>query len=354
MKTVVKHMNVKYVCYVLILSTLMVTGCKKQEVAKEGWKGAPAIITKSGSCQSSGIAPSANWLPGTTVLDSIYVTDPALGSRYRYFRVHIPSGYSVANHYPLVYMFHGKGQTSLRMVNKTTWNQEADLNNFIVVYPDAIASPAGVTRWKTINAATGPVAMEDDVYFFRRLNDTIGERLNVYCDSVYACGFSQGNNFIKQRLRVEANDLLAAMCGSGSIGDLDGVYVPLNGTHRPFFEVCGTIDGPALDHCSNLGVVLSNLHMLPANIDAEPCIIDRIDSLRLGMELDNIRTEVSGTHANGRGYSELIYNTSLVGQTVEYKFRMVENLSHKTPSTNNSFNPDYYSKFWTWLSQYCL
>ncbi len=355
-----KNLIIKITLLSLFSIVLLLSSCSEDNLVQNTTNN---IQTRTNPCLSNANNPLINYTPGSVVVNTLSITDPNTGLlTNRQFGIYVPSTFNVEEYYPLVYMFHGKGQTAQRMVTKTTWRELAEAHGLIIAYPQALVhtliSSGPKTRWNTLNVesqAPPGVIFEDDVFFFREMNTSIGETLPIYCDSIYSCGFSNGNTFNKQRLRVEASDIVAALCGAGNIGDTQGAYLPLNSIHRPYFEVCGTTDNNIVDYCVDAGDSIIELPLDPAVIDTTYCMTHRMDSLRLGMELDTVKTVVQGMHANGRLYTDYTYDVSNVGQAnVEYKFRVVENLGHKIPSSNNSFHPDYIEKYWNWLSQFCL
>ncbi len=320
-----------------------------------------APLAMSGQpCRSPANNPIVNYTPGSTVVNIMTVIDPITGlSSNRKFRLYVPSSYNNEVYMPLVYMFHGRNQNGLRMEQKTTWKQLAETYGFVVVFPKALRYDINgqlMSHWNTpalANQVPTGTPLFDDVHFFREMNKAIGQTLKINCSRIYTCGFSNGANFNKQRLRVEANDIIAATSGAGNIGDVS-IRIPPSGTQRPHFDVCGTKDNFALDFCDRQGTPLVELPLSPAGINSTACVRDRIDVLRQGMQLDLAASVNTGTHANGRQFTDITFNTSTVGQNTEYKFRMLDNLTHKVPSSNNNFNPDYIIRFWLWLSQWEL
>ncbi len=359
-----KNLIIKVTYLSLFGLVLFLVSCSQNHITNEDdLKNNESVQLRTNPCMSNANDNLLNYTPGSIELNTISFTDPNTGLlSFRKFGIYVPTTYDSLEYYPLVYMFHGKGGSAQNMVTKTTWRELSEAHGLIVAYPQALVHTFsnGTTAkvWNTINAANNApvgVVFEDDVFFFREMNTFIGDNLPIYCDSIYTCGFSNGNNFNKQRLRVEASDIIAALCGAGTIGESTGVNLPFNSIHRPYFEVCGTKDDVAIDYCVTVGNAITELPLDSAIIDTTFCMIDKMDSLRLGMELDTIRTVTEGVHINGRLYTEYLYDVSTVGQTdVEYKFRVVENLKHKVPSSNNNFHPDYIEKYWTWLRQFCL
>ena len=111
----------------------------------------------------------------------------------RSFRLQIPAGYNPAVAAPLVFVFHGGGQTAagfsaLHPDLFTKCNAEG----MILVLPQALVHPvAGKTLWseKPFDVVT------DDVAFVTNVLERIDAALNVDRRRVYATGFSSGGDF---------------------------------------------------------------------------------------------------------------------------------------------------------------
>jgi hypothetical protein len=56
----------------------------------------------------------------------------------RTFAVHLPKGYDVQQHYPVVILLHGRNQDADDMARLTHFNQLADKHGVIAVYPKAM------------------------------------------------------------------------------------------------------------------------------------------------------------------------------------------------------------------------
>jgi len=56
----------------------------------------------------------------------------------RTFAVHVPNGYDSQQHYPVVVLLHGRSQDADDMARLTHFNQLADKNGIIAVYPNAM------------------------------------------------------------------------------------------------------------------------------------------------------------------------------------------------------------------------
>ena len=102
---------------------------------------------------------------------------------------------------PLVLAFHGGGDTAADMEDLTHFDELADKERFLVVYPQAIAN-----YWITAPDAT----RTDDVAFVRALLDDLQHRIVYDSTRVYATGVSVGGFFVA-RLGCEAADRIAAI-----------------------------------------------------------------------------------------------------------------------------------------------
>jgi len=114
----------------------------------------------------------------------------------RTYHTHVPSPES----FPmkgLLFVFHGGGATGRGIPRLTHFNEIADRERFVVVYPD------GLRRHWRDGRATSPESDEvDDVGFVSAL---ISKMISVYeipIHRVYAAGISNGG-FFSQRLAVE-------------------------------------------------------------------------------------------------------------------------------------------------------
>ena len=166
---------------------------------------------------------------GQNIYDSIYV-----GNRWRTYMTHLPTGYNPANHYPLVFCFHGGqngaqqsalGWQAIAYMSKMT--QKADSVGFIVVYPEGSV----INNNRTWNAGSCcPPAMNnniDDVGFVNRLIDTLMNDYSVDSIRVYASGSSNGA-MLCFRLACELSNRIAAFATISAAQE----YFPCNPVNK--------------------------------------------------------------------------------------------------------------------------
>lgn len=129
----------------------------------------------------------------------------------RMYRTHLPIGYDEGQPTPLVLAFHFYGGNARMMEWLTHFNQVADENGFIVVYPEGYKN-----SWAD-GSGLFPADLDyiDDVTFTLSLIDELRSQYNIDDTRIYATGFSNGGFFV-QRLACEASDHLAAIATVGA------------------------------------------------------------------------------------------------------------------------------------------
>ena len=105
----------------------------------------------------------------------------------REYELYIPENYSNSNEVPLLFNFHGGGGTAADQIYLSDMRSLADQNNFILVYPQAIADP---TDNGSLNWIFKGDSDHDDIYFVEALIDELSSQYTVDPKRVYACGYS--------------------------------------------------------------------------------------------------------------------------------------------------------------------
>lgn len=122
----------------------------------------------------------------------------------RTFRLYIPAGYDTEP-MPLLLVFHGGVGNGDSMV-AVGFDEVADRDGFVVVYPDGIHS-----NWSDGRGTTdAEVAGIDDIGFVRTLIDELRQQVHIDPDRVFATGASNGGMF-SYRISCELSDLVAAI-----------------------------------------------------------------------------------------------------------------------------------------------
>lgn len=132
--------------------------------------------------------------------------------RERSYILHTPSDYDGTSPIPVVLVFHGGGGNAAGAVAQTGFNDLADQNSFLAVYPNGTGRLDD--KLLTWNGGTccGYAQRQgvDDVGFTRAVVADLQTIAVVDTQRIYATGLSNGG-IMAYRLACEASDLIAAI-----------------------------------------------------------------------------------------------------------------------------------------------
>jgi poly(3-hydroxybutyrate) depolymerase len=219
----------------------------------------------------------------------------------RTYLYYVPSGLPETP-VPLVFALHGGGSDADDMVNGVTegrWNALADLNKFIVVYPNAYNGHWNDGRANSVNEPS----TQNDVGFLDALRGRFSADYRIDSNRVYACGFSNGG-MMSFRLAMELSDKIAAVfscCGSmpaqneafGPIRPVPTMY--LAGTADPWVDFDG--DGEVLSATNTVQYWRRFL-----GVDGS-CVVSNYPNTVPG----DSNTVARYTYGNGEEGSEVVY-----------------------------------------------
>jgi polyhydroxybutyrate depolymerase len=105
----------------------------------------------------------------------------------RDYLLYVPKSYDRRTPTPLVISMHGAGLWGAAEKETTKWNDLADKQGFIVVYPSGVGGK-GVRIWR----AEPGLGLMKDVRFISELIDTLKTSYNIDSTRIYANGLSNG------------------------------------------------------------------------------------------------------------------------------------------------------------------
>jgi polyhydroxybutyrate depolymerase len=172
------------------------------------------LITGLTACNAKpAVIPTATAIPTITPLDTERTV--TVKDRMRSYFMHIPKGITGQQTVPLVLVFHGYRESGTYARYYTEFDPIADVNGFIVTYPDGYSWNAGGCCGDAQKNNT------DEPAFVRAIIADVETLVNVDLKRIYATGFSNGA-LLSYSLACQMSDTLAA------VAPVDGalIYTP--------------------------------------------------------------------------------------------------------------------------------
>ena len=156
----------------------------------------------------------------------------------REYELYIPENYNDSNAVPLLFNFHGGNGTMSDQIYLSDMRSLADENNFIIVYPQAIADP---TDDGSLNWIFKGDSDHDDIYFIESIIDELSSQYSIDLSRVYACGYSLGGEFVYELLCRLNNKIAAGVVAARTMGQYQ--YENCNPEHpTAIMTILGTED----------------------------------------------------------------------------------------------------------------
>lgn len=142
-----------------------------------------------------------------------------VGGLERRCLIHLPAGYDQSKPVPLLIVFHGAGGTAINAKNETGWSAKADIDRFIVAYPEGVRPdvakpPSFRNNMQSWNEGSGRFYSAeqkiDDVAFIRAVIEKLSADYAIDQRRIFATGFSNGAS-MAFRVGAELADRIAAV-----------------------------------------------------------------------------------------------------------------------------------------------
>jgi len=145
------------------------------------------------------------------------------GGEERTYVLHIPKNFDPSSPTPLVISLHGFAEWPAHQMEISRWNDLADREGFLVVYPAGTGFPL---HWRTRGDSSDPNLPMTDVRFISDLIDRLMVEYKIDPARIYANGLSNGGGM---------SDVLACTLAEriAAIGGVSGAYLFPRGECRP-------------------------------------------------------------------------------------------------------------------------
>ncbi|MGA2490269.1 MAG: PHB depolymerase family esterase [Anaerolineales bacterium] len=165
---------------------------------------AAILLISTAACGQAAAKPSVT--PAATLQPGDSPRTLTVGGLERTYILHIPPGLDSLRPMPVVFVFHGYTENAVYIQTMTSFNEIADKNSFIVIYPNGINQ-----SWNASGCCGEAVNKNiDDFAFVRQMLAELGTIIRVDPKRIYAAGFSNGAIF-SYRLACEMSDTFAAI-----------------------------------------------------------------------------------------------------------------------------------------------
>ena len=146
---------------------------------------------------------------------------PTQEDSFRSYSIYVPSTWQTNVSSPLLIALHGLSGWDLQLMDNTGFNNLAEANNFIVVYPNGTGEKLGdrgIRSWNggkvgwctSGNCPPSQISKIDDVGYISKLIDDVSNRYLIDSKRVYLTGHSNGSQ-LAQRLACQLSNRITAV-----------------------------------------------------------------------------------------------------------------------------------------------
>ena len=157
----------------------------------------------------------------------------------RFYYVYTPNNLDSNESIPVLFAFHGYGSSAMRHLNYTNYFSLADLNNFIVVYPQGSTTATLSSHWN-VGGWTSKSTTKD-IDFVDTVIDLLKDKIPIDELRIYSSGMSNGG-YMGYHLACNLSSKFAAIASvTGSM--TNDTFNDCNPSHpMPILQIHGLLD----------------------------------------------------------------------------------------------------------------
>lgn len=255
----------------------------------------------------------------------------------RTWLTYFPSGYSASKPLSMLICMHGFTGSAENILQSSGFNDIAEEENFIVVYPQG-SLIFGLSHWNVGN--TGFAASDvDDVGFLNKMIIELSETYAVDSDRVYACGMSNGG-FMSFRLACELSEKIAGIASvTGSM--TASIFDSCDPQHQmPVLQMHGDAD-PIVPYLGDDADFVAVDDVMNFWRDYNECDTTAFIKELKDSDTSDGSTITSFSYGNGRNCSEVNHY-------------LVNGGGHFWPGSSGNMDIDASMEIWNFLKEYDL
>jgi polyhydroxybutyrate depolymerase len=160
----------------------------------------------------------------------------------RNYLLYVPQSYEPDTATPVVIALHGRGASAASQARSSGFNEVAEREGFIVIYPQAYDPNLEDAVWNYLLDTTMMTneTWNDDI-FLDMLVDDLALELNIDMSRLYVTGLSNGG-YMTNRLACTRSDRYAAFAPVAGAAPFGVVQLCEGASHSPYMLVQGTAD----------------------------------------------------------------------------------------------------------------
>ncbi|NER17270.1 alpha/beta hydrolase family esterase [Spongiivirga citrea] len=270
----------------------------------------------------------------------------------RTYIIYIPSTYNPEKEHPLVFQLHGGSGNGEKFYNISGWNDIAEENGLIIVYPTSFAydmknNGCGnnrVTHWNNYNLPSEVCNvndLRDETNFLNQVINEVKASYTIDESRIYMAGFSRGSGMVN-RLGIELSNKITAVGGLAGFLPGDTIYTPQR--KLPIHIMLGTLDEKIASQTIFNTEIPFDLDEMLDDPGLKDILKTYIASYNLDPNYTLIHSSASGRTYRFEGNSGAPENVML--------FSLLKDVTHVFP--NPPIEAGAADIFWKFFQQYSL